>query len=198
MVHSVEAAVADSLMLLQRVVDETTQVVNDVSDEQMANPSPCAGWTVRDVLNHITGGATMFAISAEEGSVPDEMLGQLMGGDNLGDDPKGAWQVAASRAMLAFEQPGALEKTVKLPFGEMPGGVALNIAVFDVLTHGVDIARATGQRVDDAELIETALVFGRQMIGPELRIPGVFDPEQPIAADAPAEDRLLAFAGRKV
>ena len=79
----------DSVKLLQRVVDETTQVVNDVSDDQMANPSPCEGWTVRDVLNHITGGATMFAISAEQGSVPDEVLGQLMGGDNLGDDPKG-------------------------------------------------------------------------------------------------------------
>jgi len=195
----VEAAVADdSVMLLQRVVDETTQVVNACSDEQMANPSPCVGWTVRDVLNHITGGATMFAISAEQGSVPDEMLGQLMGGDNLGDDPKGAWLVAANRAMLAFEQPGVLEKTVKLPFGEMPGGVALNIAVFDVLTHAVDIARASGQTIDNTELIETALGFGHQMIGPELRIPGVFDPEQPIAADAPAEDRLLAFAGRKV
>ncbi len=188
----------DSVMLLQRVVDETTQVVNDVSDEQMANPSPCVGWTVRDVLNHITGGATMFAISAEQGSVPDEMLGQLMGGDNLGDDPKGAWLVAANRAMLAFEQPGVLEKTVKLPFGEMPGGVALNIAVFDVLTHAVDIARASGQTIDNTELIETALGFGQQMIGPELRIPGVFDPEQPVAADAPAEDRLLAFAGRKI
>lgn len=188
----------DSVKLLQRVVDETTQVVNDVSDDQMANQSPCEGWTVRDVLNHITGGATMFAISAEEGSVPDELLGQLTGGDNLGDDPKGAWLVAANRAMLAFEQPGVLEKTVKLPFGEMPAGVALNIAVFDVLTHGVDIARATGQSVDDAELIETALAFGHQMIGPELRIPGVFDPEQPLASDAPAEDRLLAFAGRKI
>lgn len=188
----------DSVKLLQRVVDETTQVVNDVSEDQMANPSPCEGWTVRDVLNHITGGATMFAISAEEGSVPDELLGQLMGGDNLGDDPKGAWLVAANRAMLAFEQPGVLEKTVKLPFGEMPAGVALNIAVFDVLTHGVDIARATGQSVDDAELIETALAFGHQMIGPELRIPGVFDPEQPVAGDAPPEDRLLAFAGRKI
>jgi uncharacterized protein (TIGR03086 family) len=185
-------------MLLQRVVDETTQVVNEVSDDQMANPSPCEGWTVRDVLNHITGGATMFAISAEEGSVPDEVLGRLMGGDNLGDDPKGAWLIAANRAMLAFEQPGALEKTVKLPFGEMPGGVAINIAVFDVLTHAVDIARASGQTVDDTELIETALAFGRQMIGPELRIPGVFDPEQPVAGDAPPEDRLLAFAGRKI
>jgi uncharacterized protein (TIGR03086 family) len=188
----------DSVMLLQRVVDETTQVVNDVTEDQMANPSPCAGWTVRDVLNHITGGATMFAISAERGSVPDDVLGRLMGGDNLGDDPKGAWLVAANRALLAFEQPGVLDKIVKLPFGEMPAGVAINIAVFDVLTHAVDIARASGQHVDDNELIETALVMGHQMVGPELRMPGVFDPEQPAAPDAPPEDRLLAFAGRKV
>lgn len=188
----------DDLMLLQRVVDETTDVVNDVTEDQMGNPSPCVGWTVRDVINHITGGATMFAISAEEGSVPDEVLGRLMGGDNLGDDPQGAWAVAAQRAMSAFEQPGALEKMVKLPFGEMPAGVALHIAVFDVLTHAVDIARASGHEVKDTELIETALGVGRQMIGPELRIPGVFDPEQPVAGTAPPADRLLAFAGRKV
>src|SRR3954465_6532481 len=105
----------NELQLLQRVVDETSRVVDHVSDAQMSNPSPCEGWTVRDVLNHITGGATMFAISAEQGAVPDEVLGRLMGGDNLGDDPKGAWIVAANRAMLAFEQPGVLDKTVKLP-----------------------------------------------------------------------------------
>jgi uncharacterized protein (TIGR03086 family) len=188
----------DSVMLLQRVVDETTDVVNDVSEDQLGNPSPCEGWTVRDVINHITGGATMFAISAEQGSVPDDELGRLMGGDNLGDDPQGAWAKAAARAMHAFEQPGALEKTVKLPFGEMPAGVALNIAVFDVLTHAVDIARASGQQVKDTELIETALAVGRQMVGPELRIPGVFDAEQPCADTAPPADRLLAFAGRKI
>jgi uncharacterized protein (TIGR03086 family) len=193
-----EAAV-DSLVLLQRVVDETSDVVNHVSDDQLGNPSPCEGWTVRDVINHITGGATMFAISAEQGSVPDEELGRLMGGgDNLGDDPQAAWATAAQRAMTAFEQPGVLEKIVTLPFGDMPAGIALNIAVFDVLTHAVDIARASGQEVRDTELIETALGVGRQMIGPELRIPGVFDAEQPVATDAPSEDRLLAFAGRKV
>jgi uncharacterized protein (TIGR03086 family) len=87
---------------------------------------------------------------------------------------------------------------VTLPFGEMPAGVALNIAVFDVLTHAVDIARGTGQEVRDTELIETALEMGRQMVGPELRTPGVFDAEQPAPADAPPSDRLLAFAGRKI
>jgi uncharacterized protein (TIGR03086 family) len=193
-----EETVVDSLQLLQRVVDETTIVVNDVSADQLGNPSPCEGWTVRDVINHITGGATLFAISAEQGSVPDDELGRLMAGDNLGEDYQGAWAKAADRAMRAFGEPGALEKTVILPFGEMPAGVALNIAVFDVLTHATDIASATGQTVHDTELIETALEVGHQMIGPDLRQPGVFDAEQPVAADAPAQDRLLAFAGRRV
>jgi uncharacterized protein (TIGR03086 family) len=180
------------------VVGQTTIVVNGVTPDQLSNPSPCDGWTVRDVINHITGGATMFAISAEQGSVPDEELGRLMGGDNLGDDPQGAWAKAADRAMVAFGRPDVAGKIVKLPFGEVPAEVALNIAVFDVLTHAVDIAKATGQEVRDGALVETALAMGHQMIGPELRIPGVFDPEQPAPADAPAADRLLAFAGRTV
>jgi uncharacterized protein (TIGR03086 family) len=188
----------NELELLQRVVDETTRVVNHVSDGDLGASSPCEGWTVRDVLNHITGGATMFALSVEQGSVPDDELARLMGGDNLGDDPQGAWDTAAEHAMAAFEAPGAMDKMVTLPFGEMPASVALSIAVFDVLTHAVDIASSTGQHVEDVDLLESALAMGHQMVGPELRQPGVFDPEQPVAADAPAETRLLAFAGRRV
>lgn len=188
----------NELALLQRVVDETSRVIDHVSDDEMANPSPCEGWTVRDVVNHITGGATMFAVSVEQGKVPDDEIGRLMGGDNLGDDPKGAWNVAAEHALAAFERPDAMDTIVTLPFGEMPGRVALGIAVFDVLTHAVDIASATGQSLQDLDLVETALSMGHQMVGPELRQPGVFDAEQPVAADAPAEIRLLAFAGRRV
>ena len=91
-----------------------------------------------------------------------------------------------------------MDTIVTLPFGEMPGRVALGIAVFDVLTHAVDIASSTGQQVQDLDLVETALSMGHQMVSPELRQPGIFDPEQPVAADAPAEIRLLAFAGRRV
>jgi uncharacterized protein (TIGR03086 family) len=188
----------EGVALLQRAVDETARLVNVVSAEQLGNETPCSEWTVRDLINHITGGATMFAISAEQGSVPEEMVGQLMAGDNLGDDFKGAFATATKRAMGAFEQPGVLDKVVKLPFGEMPAGVALNIAVFDVATHSADLARAMGQRVGDDELLEAALAIGKQMIGPELRQPGVFDAEQPIGEDAPVSDRLLAFAGRRV
>src|SRR5450631_2896296 len=184
--------------MMQRVVDVTTVVINNVDAAQLAAATLCTEWTVKDLINHMVGGSTMFAISAEEGSVPDEMLGQLMGGDNVGNDPKGAWARASKRAMAAFELPGAMEKIVKLPFGEMPAGVALNIAIFDVATHSVDLARATGQTVSDTELLEDALLIAQQMVGPELRQPGIFGAAQPCADTAPVDDRLLAFAGRKI
>jgi uncharacterized protein (TIGR03086 family) len=184
--------------MLQRVVDTTTDVISHTTSEQLANPTLCTEWTVKDVINHMVTGATMFAISAEQGSVPDEVLGKLMGADNVGDDPKGAWDTAAKRALTAFEAPGVMEKIVKLPFGEMPAGIALNIAIFDVATHSVDLARATGQKISDTELLENALLLAQQMMGPQLRQPGIFDDEQPCAESAPVDDRLLAFAGRKI
>ena len=45
---------------------------------------------------------------------------------------------------------------------------------------------------------EAALELLIPMIGPELRVPGVFGPEQPCADDAPITQRLFAFSGRKV
>jgi uncharacterized protein (TIGR03086 family) len=188
----------DGIPMMQRVVDTTTAVIDKTTDEQLSNQTLCTEWTVRDLINHMVGGATMFAVSVEEGSVPDDMLGQLIGGDNLGDDPQGAWKVASDRAMKAFSLPGAMDKIVKLPFGEMPTGIALNLAIFDVATHACDLARATGQHVTDTELLEGALAVGKQMLSPDLRVPGVFGDEQAADAQASAEDKLLAFAGRKL
>jgi uncharacterized protein (TIGR03086 family) len=184
--------------MLQRVVDTTTEMISHTTNAQLSNPTLCSEWTVKDLINHMVSGATMFAISAEQGSIPDAELGRLMSNDNVGNDPQAAWEAASKRAMTAFETPGVMEKTVKLPFGELPAGVALNIAVFDVATHAVDLARATGQKVTDTELLEGALLIAKQMIGPEMRQPGIFGAEQPCGADAPVDDRLLAFAGRKV
>ncbi len=188
----------DGVPMLQRVVNETDRLVKGVSADQLSAPTLCTDWSVRDLINHITGGSTMFAMSAEQGSVPDEVIGQLMGGDNLGDDHMAAWSAASKRALAAFDEPGVMDKIVKLPFGEMPAGIALNIAIFDVATHACDIAHATGQSVEDEELLEGALAIGQQMIGPELRQPGVFGDAQDAPADAPIAKRLLAFAGRKV
>ena len=188
----------DPLPTMEKVLDRAGTVVDGVEPSQLGDATPCTEWTVRDIINHVVGGATMFAECVEHGSVPDDRLGQLMGGDNLGDDFKGAFHTASARARAAFSVPGALELTVTLPFGVMPAGVALNIAVMDVMTHALDIAKATGQTVDDDELLETALAIGRQLITADFRRPGIFDAEQPAPPNASPADQLLAFAGRKV
>ncbi|MGA2804129.1 MAG: TIGR03086 family metal-binding protein [Acidimicrobiales bacterium] len=184
----------DTTSLAKSVVDETTIVIDNIAPEQLGNTTPCAEWTVRDVLNHITNGAALFAMSADEGSVSDELMAQIAGGD----DYKGAWKAATTTALAAAAKPGALERTVTLPFGEMSVGAFLNYVIFDLTTHATDLARATGQTVTNTDLLEAALEVGRQTVGPGMRQPGVFDSEQPVSADAPIIDRLQAFAGRRI
>jgi len=74
----------------------------------------------------------------------------------------------------------------------------LNIAIMDVMTHAADIAKATGQSIDDEEILTVALDVGRNLVSDDFRQPGIFDAEQPADPSASASDKLLAFAGRKV
>jgi uncharacterized protein (TIGR03086 family) len=186
----------DNVALLKRTITETNRLVDGTKDSQLDDPTPCSEWTVRDLINHLTGGATMFAVSAEQGSVPDDMLPQLMGGDCLGDDFRASFRTASDRAVAAFAAPGLMDKTLKLPFGEMPAPAALAIAAVDVATHTADLAKATNQAPGDESMYEDALALAPSVVQPEFRMPGVFGAEQQAPAGAVASDRLLAFAGR--
>ena len=189
----------DSIDTLQRVIDESKRLVSNVSPDQLGNETPCAEWTVKDLINHITGGTTMVGMSIEHGSVPDDVIGQVMGNaDCLGDDYKGAFTNAADEIMRIVRIPGALDKEVQLPFGTMPGQAAVGFGIYDVSTHNCDIARATGQEIKDRDVLETALGLGQQIVQPEFRAPGIFDAEKDCSSDAPLEDRLLAFGGRSI
>ncbi len=139
----------------------------------------------------------MFALCVRDGAVPDEKLGELMTGDNLGTDYKASFHRAAEDAEESFAIPGAMDRVVKLPFGEMPAGVALNIAIFDVTTHAWDLAKATGQSTDlDPEVSAIAYQVAQDMLSDDLRNAGLFGQEVAVADDAPVADRLAGFAGR--
>jgi uncharacterized protein (TIGR03086 family) len=187
----------DEVATMRRVIEVTGDVVDRIEPEQLDNPSPCDGWTVRDVLNHITGGAELFALCVRDGAVPDATAGELMTGDRLGDDYKQSFRRAADAANEAFAIPGAMDRIVTMPFGEMPAGMAVNIAIFDVTTHAWDLAKATGQSTDlDPEVVGIAYQVAQTMLSDDLRSTGVFGPAVAVAADAPAADRLAALTGR--
>src|SRR5579862_747593 len=170
--------------MMSRMVGELNRVVGNIRPEQLGDPTPCTEWTVRDILNHLAAGGTMFAIGAEQGSVPDDVLGRLFTEDQLGNDYKAAVRSTSERALAAFSARGVLERVLSLPIGQMPGQVAADIAVFDVTTHTCDLAKATGQQVADEDLLERALANGRAIDSPEIRQPGRLGPEQPAPTGA--------------
>jgi uncharacterized protein (TIGR03086 family) len=83
---------------------------------------------------------------------------------------------------------------VDLP-GELAGVIALN----ELVIHGWDVAKASGQGYDiDEASIDGAQPFVAQFSGPgqeEARL-GMFGPEVEVPATAPKLDRLLGMAGR--
>jgi uncharacterized protein (TIGR03086 family) len=187
----------DEVATIRRVIELTGSVVDNIEPEQLDNQSPCEAWTVRDVLNHIVAGAEVFGLCVREGSAPDDVLGEIMTTDRLGDDYKASFHRAADGANAAFAIPGAMDRIVKMPFGEMPASMAVNVAIFDVTTHAWDLAKGTGQSTDfDPEIVGAAFRAAQAMLSDELRATGRFGPEVEIADDASTADQLAAFTGR--
>jgi len=78
----------------------------------------------------------------------------------------------------------------------MPGAVLANITMSEMLTHSWDLARATGQRLDVADVdVEDVLAGVKKGLKPEAREPG-FGPEVQPPEGAPPIDQLAAFLGR--
>lgn len=180
---------------LSRAFASTRGVLSNVKADQLDDPTPCKSWKVRDLVNHIVGGAHWFGVSTEsgEGGSPSEK-------DWTEGDIVDAFDEGAARSVAAFGAPGAQEKIVKLPFGEFPGAVFMGLATTDTFTHGWDLAKATGQNVDlDPELAEQLLEQAGALVPDQFRgdEPMPFGPKIEAPAGACTADRLAAFMGRQ-
>ncbi|MFF1615162.1 TIGR03086 family metal-binding protein [Amycolatopsis sp. NPDC058278] len=177
---------------IDRAIDMTAAIVKGITDDHLAAPTPCQGWNVRTELNHLVGGMHIFAAEltrTDPGGKHED--------DWLGTDPQGAFADAARLDRAAWHRAGALETTVRLAFGEVPGPMAALIHLTEVLGHGVDLAIATDQETTvDAPACDDLLTTIRGMDFDAFRRPGMFGPELHQLADALAHRRLLAFLGR--
>ena len=186
----------DLITALDDAGTEFGRLVDGTAPDQLGDTTPCTEFTVKDVINHVTGGALMFAVGLEQGSVPDDELATIMG-DCVGDDPAGAYAAANARLHAASHAPGALDGMVSLPFGELPREAAMGIAVFDFAVHAWDLAQATGQELRlSEELGEEILALGRAM-GLDQYRGMMFAEEVVVVETAPAWDRVAAYSGRQ-
>jgi uncharacterized protein (TIGR03086 family) len=180
---------------LSRAFASTRSVLANVKADQLDDPTPCKSWTVRDLINHIVGGAHWFGATAETGESAPQSENDWTEGDMVASYDEGA-----ARSVAAFGAPGAQEKIMKLPFGEFPGSAYMNLATNDTFTHGWDLAKATGQSTDlDPELANQLLQGADQLIPDQFRgdEPMPFGPKAEPPAGATPADRLAAILGRQ-
>jgi uncharacterized protein (TIGR03086 family) len=180
----------DQLDQLSKAVDQTEGVISRISGDQAELPTPCESWDVDDLIGHVVDDLHRFtarAAGSENGGPADQ---------STSDDWVGTYREAADGLLSAWQRDGALDRTVKLPFGDVPATWFVGQQLADLLVHGWDLAKATGQATDlDPELGEAALDWGRENLRPEFR-GKEFGPEVPVPDEAPLYDRLAAFFGR--
>lgn len=179
----------DATTALDRTDVLVTGLIDQLTPEHRTASTPCSEWTVHDLIEHMCQGGQMIAGGLQGQAPPADAP------DVLADGPATGWK-STMAALRAAATPEALAATHQMPFGEVPGEVALSVIVADHATHAWDLARAIGQpcAMDD-ELAEWALATWSMVVPPEGR-QGGFDPVVPVADDAPAVDRLVGYTGR--
>lgn len=179
--------------LLSSVMAKTGDLVAGVSPDRLDAPTPCPDYDVRGLVDHLMGGVQAFAASAN---------GTTYEGDpwavRAGDDPGAEFRAAADRLVAGWREHGFDRKIVFMGGDGQPAEMVFNMTLMEYLTHGWDLAVATGQPVPYTE-DEAAEVLHRAegTLPPQYRggeMP--FGEIVPVPDDAPAVDRLAGFMGR--
>ena len=188
--------------LLARACGSARSLLAGVTEAQLAQPTPCTDWAVRDLVNHIVGAMQFFADLAELGQSPeDEQWPDYASGDFLA-----VFDRQVTRAVAAFAAPGGLDKLMALPTGPTPGSITIQVATGEIFVHGWDLAAALsvaadgtgGRDVLDAGVADVLLLSDWMVLCVQVRgaDPAVFAPEIEPPDGASATGRLTAFLGR--
>lgn len=172
------------------------QKVAAVQPEQWENQSPCEKWSARDVVDHVV---VMHGVMLRP-------VGQAL---SVQTDPLAAFQAARTAVEAVLDDPALAAQECETPTGRMTAADQIDQVVSDDLVlHGWDLARATGQDETMDPVDVERLWASNSAIPAELialyRTPGafgpgieVFGPEIAVPEGAPLQDRLLGFIGRR-
>ncbi|EPH42327.1 hypothetical protein STRAU_4607 [Streptomyces aurantiacus JA 4570] len=191
-------SVMDGSRLLRRhgrALDLFTERVHTVRAGQWDAPTPCAEWTVRDLVNHLAVEQLWVPPLVRDGAAIED-VGDTFDGDMLGADPVASWDTAAEAAHAAFDEPGALERTVHLSYGETPARDYCAQMVTDLVVHSWDLARAIGA---DERLPDDLVAAAVREVTPyaaELTKTGLFGPAVQPPPGADVQTKLLCLLGR--
>lgn len=168
--------------------------VDAIGSHDWDRPTPCTDWTVRDLVNHVTG-EYLWIPPLLAGSTIAE-VGDRFDGDVLGDDPTATFEAAATAGTNAVNDLDDVDRIVHLSFGDVPAAEYLRQIGADGLVHAWDLAAAIGadDHLDDELMADVASWFDG--VEEMYRAAGAIGPRVDVSDDADAQTALLARFGR--
>jgi len=181
--------------MLRRASRDFVRTVDQVTLGNLAQPTPCPGWDVRELLRHVIGGDEAYVALLRGGDAEDfhaVMSAYTLSTDDIGTVARDS----ATRLIGEFSAPGVLDGTVQHPVGEIPVRRLLGMRVTEWLIHGWDVARAIGAEARlDPEVAESLYAELSQR-AEGLVASGYFANGSGVAEDADPQTRLLDLLGR--
>lgn len=174
----------------RRLSTRMTRLIAAVPDDAWSRPSPCEGWTARDLVGHLIDVHGRFQSLAGR---------KLVEHPPVEEDPLGAWEAVREQMQSDLEDPARRDQEYEGRLGRSTFGKSVDGFIrFDLVVHAWDLARATGQddTIDPADVQWVQAMVER--MGDLMRSNKVIAEPRDPAPDASEQDRLLAALGRRV
>jgi uncharacterized protein (TIGR03086 family) len=179
---------------LTYILPTLTAMVDRIGPTQLYTSTPCSEFTVHDVLDHmiVLGGSFAYSFRGEQAP-------EIHAPAAYGWVPAAEFRKAMDDLLDAVKYPGAMERTISVPVGEMPGSTLARFVAFDGLIHGWDLASSTGLDYDLPPAVIAAVdEFARGALTSQMRDGDTFKEPTVPPADASPIERLVAFSGRSL
>lgn len=188
-----------SIVDLGPAAHRLADLVARVEDNELGKPTPCPAYALGDLIDHVGGLALAFTAAANKDSGKYGDQGPSGDASRLGEDWRTRIPRDLSTLAQAWQDPEAWNGMTRIAGMDAPGEMVGLTVADEVVVHGWDIARATGQPYRcEPELLHAARSFLVQVTSPDAPAgPDVpFGPSRQLPGDAPLLDRVVALAGR--
>jgi uncharacterized protein (TIGR03086 family) len=181
---------------LTGAIEQAVAVMENVSAQQMRAKTPCDQWDVRDLVNHMIGGTSLFT-HVTKGEQPPSREDAT---DYSTGDFVRSMNDAGHQLLAAWQEPGVWDRQMSFSFSNVHAEVAFRIQLMEFVTHTWDLAHATDQldSLND-EYADAVLEFAPELVPVNFRS-DVGDPFGPVVErpdSAPPYQRLAGLMGRQ-
>ncbi|MFE3162343.1 TIGR03086 family metal-binding protein [Streptomyces sp. NPDC059224] len=165
-----------------------------VTDEQLTGATPCPEYAVRHLLGHVAGLSVAFRDAARKDLGASTEGSRSAGLPGLDPGWRRELPEALDALARAWREPSAWGGMTRAGGIDLPGEVAAAVAADELVVHGWDLARATGQEyTPDPAALEAAYGFLRAAAQADR---GPFGPLVAVPESAPLLARTVGLSGR--